>query len=66
MEGDKLSDQKDNVDVKVEDAISLMASDVTSVVTEPGATEEEEVKQPSEDSIPIISSYQIKPSLHDK
>lgn len=61
MDGD--SDKKSaEYDVDVADATSILADDPTpSSLTETIAA-----KEGSTDSVPPISSYQIKPTLHDK
>lgn len=63
IEADK---PKSKEDIQPADAVSVAASDVT-VETEASLVITEPVeKLPSADSIPPISSYQIKPTLIDK
>lgn len=63
MDGD--SDKKSaDLDVDVGDATSVMASDATETQSSP--TENTDFKEGSTDSVPPISSYQIKPTLQDK
>lgn len=64
MDGDT-EKKSTEFDVEVADATSVLANDPTETPTST-LTDDATAKEASSDSVPAISSYQIKPTLHDK
>lgn len=64
MDGDSAGKKSLEIDVDVADATSVLASDLTD--TQSSLTDNVATKEGSTDTVPPISSYQIKPTLQDK